>query len=348
MQSLLPRRERMTPFEAALLDYHLASRTWNHEAAYRATKRMVDIAPGSEWHYLFALSAVRAHRPHEAVEYLLRLDPNRGWLRGEFGVNYWAVLSGALHWLNEYEWQLETVRRGLNRYPGDLNLKAAEVAALTALGRLEEVDSAAATAVAWSRSGAVRLAMLRNVYTELGAHGHREAALRHARAAVAAYAAMPESDRQSPGVRLWYVPALNTLEDSDSAQAVAERLTAEFPEAPMYRSQLGMVAALGGNRDRAIEVLDSFQGDDPTTRYRRGVILAALGEHERAVSEVRDIVLGVVGQDSMWTYPHPGSVRPSFNTMHIHPAFQSLWSYPPFVELMKPKDAPGVLDNRLR
>jgi DNA-binding SARP family transcriptional activator/tetratricopeptide (TPR) repeat protein len=348
LRSLVPGRERMTPFEAALLDYHLASRTWNHEAAYRATKRMVDIAPGSEWHYLFALSAIRAHRPHEAVEYLLRVDPNRGWLRGEFGVNYWALLSGALHWLNEYEWQLETVRHGLTRYPGALNLKAAEVAALTALGRLEEADSAAATAVAWSRSGVARLATLRNVYTELEAHGHREAALRHARAAVAAYAAMPESDRQSPGVRLYYVPALNAAGDSDSARAVAERLSAEFPDEPTYRTQLGMVAALGGDRGRAIEVLGSLHGDDPATRYRRGIILAALGEHERAVSEVRDIVLGMVVPDSVWTSPHPGSIRPSFTTMHIHPGLRSLWSYAPFVELMKPKDAPAVLENRPR
>jgi DNA-binding SARP family transcriptional activator/tetratricopeptide (TPR) repeat protein len=349
LRGLEPARQQMTGFEAALLDYHLANRAWNYEAAYRATQRMVDIAPGSEWHYLLAMSALRSHRPREAVQQLARLDPNRGWLRGEFGVNYWLVFSAALHWLKDYERELQTVRLGLNRYQGDVALKISEAAALAALGRLEEVDSAAATVVAWTRSGGERLAAYRAIYTELTAHGHREAALRHARAAAALYSGLPEAERRLPAARFWYVPALNAAENFDSAQAVSERLVAEYPSNPTYRIQLGVVAALGGNRERAMEILGTLQGDDPVARYRRGLVLAALGDHEGAVNEMRDVLLGRAGPDSVWwEHPHPRTVANDFRTRHRHPGLQSLWSYPPFVELMQPKDVPQVATSRWR
>jgi hypothetical protein len=98
-----------------------------------------------------------------------------------------------------------------------------------------------------------------------------------------------------------------------------------------------------------MEILGTLQGDDPVARYRRGLVLAALGDHEGAVNEMRDVLLGRAGPDSVWwEHPHPRTVANDFRTRHRHPGLQSLWSYPPFVELMQPKDVPQVATSRWR
>lgn len=331
-QSLLAeRRARMTPFEAALADYIEAWRVAEVERAYQATKRMSELAPGSEWVYVRGRLAHGTIRTHEAVETLLSVDPERGWLTGVTGQGYWATLASALKQTGEYDLALEATRRGRRLYPSDRSvLLLLEGAALAALGRTTELDSLRDhLVVVHTHEGREDLPLAWPVgwAQELLAHGHERAGKELLEWSARAYAAMPRELRQQLPKRLEYARILWIQRDYVAARDSLRSILRSAPGHPNVRVRLGMAAGMAGDTATALEMLASLEGRaSPIEPYWRFSILASLGHTREA--------LGVLREYRHFRFH-------AWHGNHLDHAYPLLEGYPPFLYAVSPIDGPG-------
>jgi DNA-binding SARP family transcriptional activator/tetratricopeptide (TPR) repeat protein len=87
LRVLVARRERMPPFDRALLDGLAAMRRNDAAGEYEAFRRVVAIAPNSEWLYKLGYAAAMLRRYAEADSLFSAIDPDAGWMRD------WVPLS---------------------------------------------------------------------------------------------------------------------------------------------------------------------------------------------------------------------------------------------------------------
>jgi tetratricopeptide (TPR) repeat protein len=137
MRVLESRRERMPPFDRALLDAHASAARGDDLGAYDALRRLVAIAPRSEWLYKAAVAAAQVNRMTEADSLLDALDPDAGWMH-EWQL-YWDVRADVAYLVGRHDLELATVVRRNERYPVDGEHQRKLGRALAALGRDEEL-----------------------------------------------------------------------------------------------------------------------------------------------------------------------------------------------------------------
>jgi len=305
-QALDERRDRLTQWERALLDAHLAALGGDVTGEYRAYSRVVEMTPGAEWNYRLAAAAYRLHRPQEAVNLLSEVDPELGWLA--HWEQYWRILTSARHVLGDHEQELRDARRGRLQLPGSNVLPVYEMQALAALGRVEEFPSFSII-----RSG------YGQVLGELWAHDQSSAADE----LLANYSARfnPEEDERLWRLATWY-EWTGRLEE---AEAAIERWAEEDPHNWIPRARLGRLAALQGDRERAARIMASLASVETGTTLARAEIAALLGDKELAVALLRQ----ADAEGWLWNRI----------TLHRNRYLrESLEDYPPFVELMRPRD----------
>jgi tetratricopeptide (TPR) repeat protein len=327
-------RERMSEYERL---YVQTVRDWgNPEAVLRSARPLAALAP--RWSWVAGIYAHMAYRPREELEYYARVDTANarfhamGW--------YWQLTLHAHHALQDYEVQLELARAAPRDYGSremDMDglefqsrLRAHEIAALAALGRVEGVnvllDSVAALPVSAERT--VRL--LNEAVAELRAHGNRDASL------VAAQRMLEWLEARSPGevrqmdeevtgpwYKDWLAMSLYRLERYEETRAVLEELLKIRPESASDLGQLGYIEALLGNHERARTIAEQLA--------QRGVMLwrapiaAALGEREEAMR--------LLHEQFQEAY-HRGDFMEG---MHVGQSLESLRGYPPFELFMRPR-----------
>jgi DNA-binding SARP family transcriptional activator/TolB-like protein len=134
---LVARRERLPRFDRALLDARTADIRGDEMAAYEALRRVVAIAPNSEWLYKLADAAMVLTRWSEADSLLRAVDPNVGWMRE--WPNYWAVFANAQYQLGHHDDELAAVVRRRSRFPNQDPMLREHGRALAALGRDTEL-----------------------------------------------------------------------------------------------------------------------------------------------------------------------------------------------------------------
>ena len=108
---LLPRRDRLAPFDFAHLETMHAMCIGDWHTGLVLARRMAELAPASDylaWRHAF--HAVRNNRPREAIAALEPFDPDQGWHKDRS--NYWETLDEAFHLAGEYTKELEAARRG--------------------------------------------------------------------------------------------------------------------------------------------------------------------------------------------------------------------------------------------
>jgi tetratricopeptide (TPR) repeat protein len=126
------------------------------------------------------------------------------------------------HRLGEYEDELSVVQEGRRHFPDSLELRARQMAALVAQGRLAEADQVVEEAVATpAQMGRLGMFLVMSA-DELQAHGHRKEAMRLADRAVAWFAGRPVGEQ--PADRPIYVLALFLAERWQAAKPVAEAI----------------------------------------------------------------------------------------------------------------------------
>jgi tetratricopeptide (TPR) repeat protein len=319
------RRAELSPVEAYVVDAAVAGRSRDYVGRIQALERAVAIAPGSFWTYGYARELKQANRLSRAIEVLTTQEAEKGAMRG--WAAYWAVLAEAYHQLGDHESELDIALQAREVYPDRLQIVAAHLNALGALGRIDEAmalwHESADMAPDWGGPPGVILVRTGNTFA---AHGYPDAAQRAYDTAVDWFAGLSPEDLATDGIAVWFARALYEAGRLDDAQAHLERLEAQSPDAPNTRRWLAMVAAKRGNREVAMRVSDWLAGlTDLGARTRslwRGMIAAQLGDRADAVRLLRTY------------YDEAG-----YSTWTIHySAFNSLREYPPFQDLMRPKE----------
>jgi tetratricopeptide (TPR) repeat protein len=267
-----------------------------------------------------------ANRGRHAIEVLTtQLQPEKGAMRG--WPAYWVVRADAHHLLGEHDRELDVARQAREVYPDRLQIVQAELLALSALGRTEEamnlLDQSANMEPDWVGSpGAV---MVRTGHA-FSAHGYEAQAQRVFERAIEWSEDRSPEEASTQSVRSLLAYALYEAGRLDESRALYEELARDFAANPFYGACLGIVAAKRGDRAEAIRTSEWVAGlDSPRVRTRsfwRAIIAAHLGEREQAVQLLR-VYFNEVG----------------FDPIYLHTsAFASLRDYPPFEELMRPKD----------
>jgi hypothetical protein len=163
------RRGRLAPMDRALLDAHVALVRLDPGGRYQAFRRVVTMAPNSEWVYKLADAALELHRFGEADSLLAALNPDGGWMRD--WETYWNLRSLIAYEEGRHESELDIVMRGSRGHP-EVGLDVWGVGrALAALGRKGELLTVVDEALA-STPPRLDAAGLFRIMSAARVHGH--------------------------------------------------------------------------------------------------------------------------------------------------------------------------------
>jgi tetratricopeptide (TPR) repeat protein len=331
------------------LDNWRAGLAGRNEEARSACLDIARLTQSPENLATLGFNSLFTNRPREAV------DTYRGPLQWELVVNPSApagalevmVLTGALHVLDEHEEELKEARCGRDTYPHLLNLRAYEVRALVALGRIDEmgklIDEILAIPAQSPYPGSVGTLpkgtpgyVMLAAAEELRTHGRREASLKMAGRAADWYRSRIGQEAREEDTRSGLGNAFYQAEQWEEAKAVFAALAAQHPENITYRGRLGTLAVRRGDRVEAMRIAEELPSLDRPYQFgshtfRSARILSLLGERERAFTLLREAVAqGYCGNDEPDLYGYGFIYRHSMD-------LESLRGYPPFEELIKPK-----------
>ncbi len=293
---------------------------------YQSLSRLVQLAPRSGWSYAQASGALRLGRAREAVQILVRIDPQRGWYKGWSA--YWTVLTAARHMLGEHEAELQDARRGRRQYPEGLSILASEVRALAALGRVAELDEALRMSSALPpEPGMTAGDVLRIAAAELDAHGYAEHARPVLGRALAWYGSRPPEEGRTELARRGFAQSLYQASRYGDARELNLGLVEEFPENLEYQASLSLCDVGANNRVSAQAVLEKMRRiSGPYVNgaqiYAAARIAAALGQREESVILLRQA----------FAQGHAYDLE-----LHAAPEFRSLRGYRPFEERLRSK-----------
>ncbi len=348
IRAIEPRRPELAPFDQAMLDHQAARvRTFqtpggiSRMGQYETMKKVVELAPNSEWQAWLAVQALMINRPREALELLSRVDPNRGWIRD--WNRYWIWLADARHRLGDHERELEDLQRGqqsvwarehpelADRWFGQL-----EMWALIGLGRIPEAEArldrvlAPAADPSGGLPAGAKLSLLSRVGSELRRHGHAEAAGAVVTRALALFDALTLEEQGQTFIRRQVAHVLSAAERWEEATAIYEEILPEQRgwTAQVVHGRLGMAAAIRGDREAAMRHYARVGDHTPESgtpggeQYVRASIMAYLGERDRAVDLVAESIAHGFG---------------GWNWLYTRSTLKPLDGYEPFEELVRPK-----------
>ncbi len=334
--------ERLAPLDRAYLAWVLATCRGDRVEAHRASRAMASLAPASETLYLVAEDAMALNRPREAVDALVALGPDRGFTRGWWV--YWEELTTALHLLGDHRAELKQAVEGARRFPDNPQVLMTQVRALAALGRADEVTRRLAASVnlpavqGWTPADGMLLAAV-----ELRAHGHGAVAETTLAQAGAWLAARPPAEAASEEHRFRVALVSYLSGRLGDAQREFQRLAAPEPVSRShavtgdgwdqmdrmdYLGYLGAIAARQGNREPALRVDQTLAGLKRPYSFGRHTVWRA---RIQALLGERDVAVGLLREAIAQGYPHA-------HALHTDLAFDSLRDYPPYQELLKPKE----------
>jgi tetratricopeptide (TPR) repeat protein len=330
MQQLIRSSDRATQMERLLEGVCMAWLHGNYAdelQIWRQIEKLDHVSWGVK--YFTGLAAMCLNRPQEAVDAFKKgkSDVMSGLLRGVNQMWYWRNFTASHHLLSDYTLELEVVRQAREGFPDATYLGRDEVRALAALGRIDEVDRVVdeclTTPAVPISAGSVMLVAVE----ELRAHGQMEESRRLADRAVEWHRRRARAKGEAAGHRDGLGRALYLAERWDEAGEVFEDLSGEDPDNVDYRGFLGSLAVRRGHPGLAQSISNELANLDRKGlygfhTYRLACIAALQGDSERAVQLLRDA----------FAQGHPFTVQ-----VHREVDLESLWEYPPFQELIRPK-----------
>ena len=338
---------RLAPLDQHYLTWVLVQSRGDRQRALETAREMAAIAPNSETLWLVAQCALALNRPRETITALTTLGPDRGLFRG-WSV-YWFYLTFAHHLVGDHRRELKEALEGRRRHPADFATLAAEVRALAALGRAGDISERLIEAPSfppqpgWSPADVALIAAL-----ELAAHDHRADAPAAGAWAVRWLEGRPAPEAHSVANRFRLALAYYVAGRLDDTRRLLERLasergaavpdyatmrwiaviTGDSPDRVTVQGFLGVLAARQERRADALGFDRTLQAMSPRYLYGRHTMWRA---RIHAVLGERDAAVGLVQEAFAQGYPRGG-------VMHLFPSLQSLRDYPPYRELLTPKE----------
>ncbi len=327
LRTALGQREAFTPFGRHFLDGFAAYTRHRYAQALRHMVEAEKLATRDPMtvHWVGLLS-LNTNKPHRTLEAHTKF-PVQPWGGHRLGDAWVSNHCRALHALGEHERELVVSRGAIASQPGWPWARIREIAALVALGRVDEAVRTAERCLVDTdivdRAGEVLL----EGAAELRVHGHRKASLRLASLAVSWCEAHPDTTRPSGGEIGLHADALRYAERWREAAVILRPVVQDGSNEPVVIGVLGGLAGRLGDRDGAMEASETLRLlDDPHLfggqTYRRACIAAVFGDRDEALALLRRAIAEGVGYGSY---------------LHTEIDLESLWGYPPFEELMKPQ-----------
>ncbi len=247
----LARRARATgselgEFQDASLAYIEARLLGDGTAARAAIARAAALAPNSRAGFDHAVALVSAGRVQLAREQLLRMDPNRGEMRG--WSSYWTQRVHVAHLRDDQTQALTDARELARRFPDRRVAQVLEARALAATGQTAALDSALVAwdalpvNVYWSQGAALVVAA-----EELLRRGRDVDGRRHATRAITWLTARLAAEPGNRAHRYWMGSVLYDVGRFDAARPFFESLAREFPSRLEYRGLAAVTAARRGD-----------------------------------------------------------------------------------------------------
>jgi tetratricopeptide (TPR) repeat protein len=316
------RRAQLTPVQQLYLDHFSSNASGDRMKALNALREAARIAPGSADPYDWGLAAFRVNRPKEAIEALKTADQERQW------VFYWNIFTASYHSLGEHEKELEIAKQARKRFPDSFEPLRYEVRALAALGKIEEVRKLIEESRTLTKPSTAGTSggIMRTAGVELRAHGYADAAMTFFNQAIEWYRSRPAEELDSL-FRYVYGLTLYYARRWEEAKNIFEEFAKEAPDNIEYQRYVGCIAARQGDREKALKASEWLKNlKQPYLRgehtYYRACIAAILGNKDQAVILLKDSFLQ--------------GFTPGLD-LHTNFEFESLWDYPPFKEMLKPK-----------
>jgi tetratricopeptide (TPR) repeat protein len=285
------RAAEMTPFERTGVRAARAHMDGDLHELVAVGRESLRLAPGVHWIAVdLGIHLLRVNRPHEALEVTEGVPDD--WVAQDNDLAWWPLdtRAEALHVLGDYEAQLAVARHGRERFPDILSFAEHQVAALAALGRLDELESVVdgCLTVPAQRGSAVRV--MKVAAQELRVHGHHGAGL--AMAVRCVDWCRGHVDQLGRRAERELAGALYLAERWDEARGMYAQLAAGNPGDPWSLGILGATAArLGEDAEarRLSRALDEIEGVRPdwVPTFQRACIAAQLGDMDRAVDLLR-------------------------------------------------------------
>jgi tetratricopeptide (TPR) repeat protein len=321
-QFLNRRRAQLTPLQQLWLDSQSGFVSGDWMKSLNAWRKAAEIAPGSFDPFDWGITALGANRPKEAIEAFKTANREQQWLP------YWGFFTGSYHSLGEHKKELEIAKQARKRFPDSFSPLQYEIRALAALGKIGKVRNLIEESLTLSKpgfttgspGGAMRIAG-----EELRAHGYADAAMTSFDQAIQWFRSRP-AEEMNP-LQYGYGLTLYDARRWEEAKSIFEELAKKSPDNIEYQKYVGCIAARQGDREKALKVSEWLKNlKQPYLNgehtYYRACIAAILGEKDQAVTLLKDSFLQ--------GYPYVLYLHGDFD-------FESLWDYPPFQELLKPK-----------
>jgi tetratricopeptide (TPR) repeat protein len=323
-------KEALSPLD--LLEFnHLKARYQGDLAGTLRASRQAALTLKGMALYTWGYHALNDNHPREAVKALSMLDPEGVWLKN--WPYYWSVLTFAYHMLGRHRTELKQARRGRRQFPESMIILICELRALSALGRIEEIERLVDQSLNVNLKSALftdptyhHARVLNEVSPVLRVHGFRQGSLRIADRAVRWMQERPNEEKTRKDYREILGQTYYLSEKWPESQVIYEGLSKEDPENPSYLRMLGALAARRGDREEALRISKQLEDIKKPylygyPAYHRACIASLLGEKEAAMRLLRE----AVSQGRYYGY------------LYLDMDLEPLRDYPPFKELIRPK-----------
>jgi len=333
VQYLEKHRQNMTKFELLSLDWIRYKMQEDRAAMLNISRQMSTQmnprAPGYRSIFFnIGDEAFATNHLREAVGAFSKLNSSDSSMYRSGWMAYWSLYSSTYHLLGEYKQELIKARECFVQYPNLYISYLLEMRALAALGRTEEIwklyneVSTLPRQGGWTPGG-----ILCNCAAEFRCHGFHDAYRQAIEKSIEWYTSRPDSEQQLTNRQYRLASVYYTAEKWDKAKILFEALNKQFPDNLDYIGCLGTIAARTGDIAEAKRIADFFKNVNRpylfgNHTYWRACIVSLLDEKEEAVRLLREALA-----QGVW-----------YERIHADMDLESLRDYPPFQELIKPKD----------
>ena len=341
LNALKRRDAPMSQYERLLYRYNYALLHGTPEDRYQADIGLVRSAPTSEFRFCLIRDALESNHPDVALKELSSLDDGYSWMR------FMPPPSGfrvrALVEQREYRRAVQAARTIHDNSPDDLTPAYAEIDALAALGRIDEIEPVVRRFQRPTGSGGQNSANLA-LYAglRLQSAGRSDRAKILLRQALDTYKARIDNHNASDADRFGQAQSLYYLEQWDSARAAFERIAA----APIGRLRydkraLLFLGALAQRRRDSNEVsrlrslLDSAYTNPALLSYFDARVAAVRGDNRTALTSLTKAVsLGAQAEEMVTEGAPAPSIEADFAALGAlsgvrqgpHPTIARFWT----------------------